>query len=86
MAFMAMFPELVYNYLENDTKKNLEKSSDVRRIIFEKVTVGIKVTDIEVYQKIAAWLLAVPEKRLKKLTIEDVEKGVGGYIDDGPLA
>lgn len=84
MAFMAMFPGLVYNQLETDTRKQLEASSDVRRIIFEKITVNVKVNDMSVYQKIG--VLTVPEKKLKKLTIEDVEKGAGDYIDEsGPL-
>lgn len=85
MSFMAMFPGLVYNALEDETRKKIEESSDVRRKTFELITVGAKVSDMGVYQKIAVWLLTVPEKKLKKLTEKDVEKGVGGYIDDGPL-
>jgi hypothetical protein len=85
MVFMAMFPELVYGILEEKTKEQIEKSSDVRKIIFETITVGVKVNDTDCYQKIADFLLKVPEKKLKKLTLEEVEEGVGGYIACGPL-
>lgn len=79
--FAALFPELVYGYLKVDTRKILESSSDGRKIIFEKITVGVNVISIEVYQNIAEWLLTVPEENLKKITFEDVEKGAGEYID-----
>lgn len=82
MSFMAMFPGLVYNQLETDTRKQLEESSEVRRITFEKITVGVNVIGTDVYQKIGAWLLTVPEKKLKKLKIKDVVKGAGEYIDE----
>ena len=85
--FMAMFPELVSGHLKEETRKQFEKSSDVRRIIFEKITVGVNVISVEVYQNIATWLLTVPDEKLKKLTIEDVTKGAGEYIDEsGQLA
>lgn len=85
--FMAMFPELVSGHLKGDTRKQLEKSSDVRRIIFERITIGVNVTSVEVYQNIVTWLLTLPEKRLKEMTIEDVTKGAGEYIDEsGRLA
>lgn len=79
--FAALFPELVYGYLKEDTRKVLSSSSDVRKAIFEKITVGVNVISIEVYQSIAEWLLTVPEENLKKITFEDVEKGAGEYID-----
>lgn len=83
--FVALFPELVYGYLKEDTRKMLESSSDVRKIIFEKTTVGINVISIDVYQNIAEWLLAVPEENLKKITFEDLEKGTGGCIDESGI-
>ena len=83
--FVALFPELVYGYLKEDTRKLLESSSDIRKIIFEKITVGVNVTSIEVYQNIAKWLLTVPEENLKKITFEDVENGAGEYIDGGGI-
>ena len=79
--FMAMFPGLVYSRLEENTRKEIESSSKVRRIIFEKLTVGVNVKDTDIYQELAKWLLTVPEKKLKKLTVEDTIKGVGEYID-----
>jgi len=41
----------------------------------------VNVVGTEVYQDIAAWLLKVPEDKLKKITVEDVMKGVGDYVD-----
>ena len=79
--FMAMFPELVYDALKKDTQEKFESSSDVRKIIFERLTVGINVTGIDVYQELAEWLLLVPEKKLKTLTVDEVIKGVGEYRD-----
>lgn len=79
--FTSLFPELVYSRLEEDTRKQLETCSEVRRTIFEILTVGINVKSVEVYQNVAAWLLTVQEENLKKITLEDVEKGVGEYID-----
>lgn len=79
--FMAMFPGLVYGRLEENTRKEIESSSDVRKIIFERLTVGINVRDTDIYQELAAWLLKVPEEKLKKLTVEDVIAGVGEYMD-----
>ena len=85
--FMAMFPELVYGRLEENTRKEIESSSDVRRIIFERLTVGINIKDTDIYQELAAWLLKVPEEKLKTLTIDEVVKGVGEYMDmSGNLA
>lgn len=80
--FVALFPGLVYGYLKEDTMKMLESSSDVRKIIFEKITVGTNVISIGVYQDIAEWLLTVPEDNLKKITFEDVEKGAGKFFDE----
>jgi len=80
--FVALFPELVYSYLKEDTRKALESSSDVRKITFEKITVGTNVVSVNVYQNIAEWLLTVPEDNLKKMTFEDVEKGAGEFVDE----
>jgi len=80
--FVALFPELIYGHLKEDTRKILESSSDTRKIIFEKITVGANVISVDVYQNIAEWLLAVPEDNLKKITFEDVEKGAGKFIDE----
>lgn len=79
--FTAMFPELIYGYLNEDTLGELENSSEVRKSIFGKLTVGVNVTSIEVYQDIAVWLLTVPEEELKEITMEDVIKEVGEYVD-----
>ena len=79
--FMAMFPGLVYGRLEENTRKEIESSSDVRKTIFERLTVGVNVKDTDIYQELAAWLLKVPEEKLKKLTVKDAIKGVGEYID-----
>lgn len=79
--FMAMFPGLVYGRLEENTRKEIESSSKVRKVIFDKLTVGVNVNDTDVYQELALWLLKVPEKKLKKLTVEDATKAVGEYRD-----
>jgi hypothetical protein len=79
--FMAMFLGLVYGRLEENTRKEIESSSDVRKTIFERLTVGVNVNDTDIYQKLAVWLLNVPEEELKKLTVEDVIGGVGEYMD-----
>lgn len=79
--FMALFPELVYDRLEENTRKEIESGSDVRKTIFERLTVGVNVNDTDVYQKLAVWLLKVPEEKLKKLTLEDVIGGIGEYMD-----
>lgn len=81
MAFMAMFPGLVYGRLEENTREEIESSSDVRKIIFERLTVGVNVYNTDIYQKLAVWLLNVPEEKLKTLTDEDVIGGVGEYMD-----
>lgn len=81
MSFMAMFPGLVYGRLEDNTRKEIESSSEVRRIIFETLTVGVNVDNTDIYQKLAEWLLKVKEERLKKLTVEDVIEGFGEYRD-----
>lgn len=81
MSFMAMFPGLVYGRLEENTMKELESSSNIRRTIFERLTVGVNVDDTDIYQKLAEWLLNVPEKKLKTLTIDDVIGGIGEYRD-----
>lgn len=80
--FMAMFPGLVYMRLEDDTRKQLESGSKVRRIIFERLTIGINVIGTDVYQDVADWLLTVPEENLKTITMEDVIKGAGEYVDE----
>ena len=79
--FMAIFPGLVYGRLEECTRKDIESSSNVRRTIFENLTVGINVSDTDSYQKLAEWLLKVPEKKLKVLTMDEVVKGIGEYRD-----
>lgn len=81
MSFMAMFPGLVYGRLEENTRKEIESSSDVRRLIFERLTVGVNIYDTDIYQKLAEWLLKIEEEKLKKLTMKDVIKGIGEYID-----
>lgn len=79
--FMAMFPELVYGHLEENTRKEIESSPEVRRIIFDRLTVGVNIDDTDIYQELATWLLKVSEEKLKKLTVEDVVKGIGEYRD-----
>lgn len=81
MTFMAMYPGFVYSRLENKTRKEIESCSDVRRVIFEKLTVCVNVDNIDIYQKLAEWLLKVKEEKLKKLTVEDVIEGIGEYRD-----
>lgn len=34
--FIAMFPELVFGHLKEDTRKEIEQSSHLRKCIFEK--------------------------------------------------
>lgn len=53
MTFMAMFPGFVYSRLENKTRKEIESCSEVRRVIFEKLTVCVNVDNIDIYQKLA---------------------------------
>ncbi len=79
--FMLMHRDLILNHIEKDTLEKLEKSSKVRNVVFNGLTVGVNVVGTEVYQDIAAWLLKVPEDKLKKITVEDVMKGVGDYVD-----
>ena len=81
MSFMAMFPGLVYSRLEDNTRKEIESSSEARRVIFEILTVGVNIDNTDIYQKLAEWLLKVKEEKLKKLTVEDVIKGFGEYRD-----
>ncbi len=81
MSFMAMFPGLVYGRLEENARKEIESSSDIRRVIFERLTVGVNIDDTNIYQKLAEWLLKVPEEKLKKLAVKDVIKGIGEYRD-----
>ena len=80
-----MFPGLVYGRLEEDTRKEIESGSNVRRIIFETLTVGVNVSDTDSYQKLAEWILKVPDTKLKVLTIDDVIEGIGEYRDCGCL-
>lgn len=82
MSFMAMFPGLVFARLQEDTRVQIEKSSKVRKIIFEKLTVGVNVDGTDCYQRIAEWLMSVEEDKLRKITMEDVVAGVGDYIDE----
>ena len=79
--FTAIFPGLVYGRLEEGTRKDIESSSDVRRIIFDMLTVGVNVSDTDSYQKLAEWLLHIQEEKLKTLTIDDVVEGIGEYRD-----
>lgn len=79
--FMAMFPGLVYGRLEENTRKEIESSSDVRRLIFERLTIGVNINDTDIYQKLAEWLLKVEEEKLKTLTMEDVNKEFRNYRD-----
>ena len=82
MVIALLHEDLIKVHIEKDTLEQLEKSSDVRKTIFYNITVGVNVMGVESYQQVAAWLLTVPEKKLKKLTAEDVMKGAGNYIDD----
>ena len=79
--FMALFPGLIYGRLEDNTRKEIESSSNARRTIFESLTVGVNVSDTDSYQKLAEWLLKVPEEKLKTLTTDKVVKGIGEYRD-----
>ena len=80
--FMATFPGLVYIRLKDDTRRRLESGSEVRRIVFENLTIGVNVIGTDVYQDVAAWLLTVPEENLKTITMEDAIKGAGEYVDE----
>jgi hypothetical protein len=71
----------ILNHIEKDTLEKLEKSSRVRNVIFNELTVGVNVVGTEVYQDIAAWLLKVPEDKLKTITFRDAVKAVGDYVD-----
>lgn len=79
--FMLLHEEMIWNHIEKGTLEELKKSSDVRKVIFNKLTVGVNVVDTNAYQDVASWLLKVPEENLKKITLEDVVKGVDSYID-----
>jgi hypothetical protein len=80
--FMLMYEDLIWNHIEKDTLEELNRSSDVRKLIFNNLTVCINVINTEVYQNIAAWLLTIPEDKLEKITFGDVIKNVGSYIDE----
>lgn len=79
---MLLYKDLICNHIEKDTLERLLKSSKIRKTIFDNLTVGVNVVDTAAYQDIAVWLLTVPEEDLKKITLEDVLKGVGNYIDE----
>lgn len=76
------FEGLVRNHLNKDTLEKLDKSSNMRKTIFNNLTLGVNVVSVGIYQDVAAWLLTVPEEKLKELTIEDVIENVGDYIDN----
>jgi hypothetical protein len=77
-----LFEDLIWNHIEKDTLEKLKKSSKVRKLIFKNLTIGVNVIDTDAYQNVAAWLLTVPEEKLKMITLEDVVKEVGNYIDE----
>lgn len=76
------FEGLVRNHLNKDTLEKFDKSSNMRKTIFNNLTLGVNVVSVGIYQDVAAWLLTVPEEKLKELTIEDVIENVGDYIDN----
>ena len=82
MVVMLLHEDLIKMYIEKDTLERLEKSSKVRRIIFNMLTVGTNVMNTESYNDVAAWLLTVPEEKLKEVTMKDVVSGAGNYIDE----
>ena len=65
MVIALLHEDLIKVHIEKDTLEKLEKSSDVRKTIFYNITVGVNVMGVESYQQVAAWLLTVPEKKLK---------------------
>lgn len=79
--FMLLHEELILSHIEKDTLEEFEKSSDVRKTIFNNMTIGVNVVDMKAYQDVVAWLLTVPEEKLKEITFADVIKGVGNYMD-----
>jgi len=79
---MLLHEDMIWNHIEKDTLEELKKGSKVRKIIFNKLTVGMNVIDTKAYHDVAAWLLTVPEENLKMITFGDVIKGVGNYIDE----
>jgi hypothetical protein len=80
--FTLLCRDLIINHVEKDTLEKLEKSSSTRNVIFDMLTIGVNVVGTEVYQNIAAWLLTVPEEKLKTITFGDALKGAGDYIDE----
>ena len=80
--FMLLFRDLIWNHIEKDTLGKLRKSSRVRKLIYDNLTIGVNVVGTDVYQNIATWFLTVPENKLRKITLEAVIKAVGNYIDE----
>ncbi len=80
--FMSCYKGMVLVHVEKDTLEKLEKSSNMRKIIFDKLTIGVNVVSTESYQNVAAWLLTVPEEKLEEMTFEDAINGAGNYIDE----
>jgi TRAP-type C4-dicarboxylate transport system permease large subunit len=80
--FMLLYRDMMWNHVEKDTLKKLRNSSRIRKLVFDNLTIGVNVVGTDVYQNIATWLLTVPENKLRKITIEDVMKAVGNYIDE----
>lgn len=59
MTYMLLCEDFIKNRVEKGTLKELENSSEVRKAIFNNLTVGVNVISTESYQKIAAWLFGI---------------------------
>ena len=82
MTILLLHEDFIKIHIRKDTLEQLEKSSNTRRKLFDIITVGVNVVSVESYQKVASWLLTVPEEKLRKITIDDVLAGAGHYIDE----
>lgn len=79
--FMLIHRDLVVNHVEKDTLEKLEKSSKIRNLVFDALTIGVNVVGTDAYQNVAAWLMTVPEEKLTTITFADAINGAGDYID-----
>lgn len=83
--FMFVFEGMLENHIrDNDARKKITDEGKVNnpyKNVFENLLIGVNIIHTDVIDDIAVYLSNLSEEEIEKITLEDVIKNVGNYID-----
>lgn len=80
--YATFFEDLTWQHVKDPNIVEKISKNPILLQLYNNLTIGINVVSLDCYNTIAEYVAGLSDEDAKKVTIEDVIKNVGNYIDN----